>query len=738
MAWYKSRKHIPIFPLSCNPKLSKGELTGIDIFFDHLKHAFKNPRIRNIAITGPFGVGKSSIIRSFNDQHISPIKKRKRFLYINLGDYANAESRNAGAKPVSGPATLQSTGGSSTTATSNCPCKHANKKAEPNEKNAIERRLLMQIYAAFDPQKFPYSCFRQVPKAPGIVKASFFMLFAMALLLLLLKAPLADLLLGWTPQWPNIQTYRNYIIEHHPFLEVVLYGIVLLGAAVLFFRGFRFIIPKMKTSRLALKLTNAEMDLEKDACEDYLDEYTQELIYCLKRVHNQIDGTVVFEDMDRLSTDVCVGIFTRLREINHILNAHLGGRKYARFVFVVNDKLACELLSDKFFDYILPVIPSLTKVSAEFILRKNLTEINTHLETACREDDRRQAAGPVMRLFVKYLDNHPKSKQFLYWAQNKLCTDQKCLGYARAIGKWIEQCGSLSQKYVSYSCFQDMARDGKEGILFMAAPYLTNYRKQYAILNEYALVVRLYHRNNPGKLTCSILEGILAFMIYKHLWPEDYERCITGRKNVLTGRAVQEAAGNVHQEFLQHLLDSNILNIRSFHYAGFSQDVVNKLWEKKLRTGTKEMQCQQIRDIQADDYNYIEILKDYCQAPPDLSDCCPEEVLAEAISCIVQHQASETQEENDWFFKNRDIRKCFITLSLLNPEICAAFIDWCKGYDTEYDVFSKCMGTNDLAHLHDGWTSAYIAIYRLGVSVNNRQNSIVYLTDIRRYENIHG
>lgn len=727
MEWHKARKNIPIFPLSCNPKLSKEELTGIDIFFDHLKHAFKNPRIRNIAITGPFGVGKSSIIRSFNDQHISPIKKRKRFLYINLGDYANAESPNTGTKPVPGPATPQSVGCSSTTATSNCPCKYSNKKTEPNEKNAIERRLLMQIYAAFDPQKFPYSCFRQVPKAPGILKTSLFMLFAMALLLLLLKAPLANLLLGWTPQWPSIQICRNYIIEYHPFLEVVLYGIVLLGAAVLIFRGFRLIIPKMKASRLALNLTNAEMDLEKDACEDYLDEYTQELIYCLKRVHNQIDGTVVFEDMDRLSTDMCVGIFTRLREINHILNAHLDGRKYARFVFVVNDKLACELLSDKFFDYILPVIPSLTKVSAEFILRKNLTEINTHLETACREDDRRQAAGPVMSLFVKHLDKHPKSKQFLYWVQNKLCTDKKCPGYARAIRKWIEQCGSLSQKYVSYSCFQDMARDGKEGILFMAAPYLTNYRKQYAILNEYALVVRLYHRNNPGKLTCNVLEGILAFIIYKHLWPEDYERCITGRKNVLTGRAVQEAASDSTRELLGNLLEFNMLTIRCFHYAGFSEDDVNKLWEAKLYAGTVKTQCRQIREIRKDDTAYVEILKNFCQANPEQSNPCADEVLAEAINCLLRYRFAQTDWVNDWFFKNRDITDCLRVLASIDHASCIAFIRLCKGTDQTCDIFAKCLRRKVIHTLNGEWDLAMARIFVTGVCRDQLEADELYL-----------
>lgn len=725
MAWNKPKKHTPIFPLSCNPKLSKEDLAGIDIFFDHLKHAFKNPRIRNIAITGPFGVGKSSIIRSFDDHYISPIRKRKRFLYINLGDYANTETPSDTTQSTPAPAAAQAAGGSSSTVTFNCPCKDANEKAEPNEKNAIERRLLMQIYAAFDPQKFPYSCFRQVPKAPGILKPCGFMLFAMALLLLLLKAPLADLLSDWKPQWPNIQAYLDYIIAHNPFLEAVLYGIILLGSAVLFFQGFRFVIPKMKSSRLALKLTNAEMDLEKDACEDYLDQYTQELIYCLKKIHKQIDNTVVFEDMDRLSADVCIGIFTRLREINHILNAHLGGRKYVRFVFVVNDKLACELLSDKFFDYILPVIPSLNKASAEYILRKNIREINAHLDAACREDDRSQAAGPVRRLFVKHLDNHPKSKQIFCWVQRKLCSGKRVC----TIGKWIEQADSLLQMHVSYPCFQEMVRDGKDGILFMAAPYLTNYRKQHAILNEYALTVRLYHRNNPGKLTCDVLEGILAFMIYKHLWPEDYERCITGRKNVLTGRAVHEAANNSTRELLGNLLEFNMLTIRCFHYAGFSEDDVHKLWKAKLYTGTVKTQCRQIREICKDDTVYIEILKRFCQANPEQSNLCADEVLVETIYCLLRCRVVHKDWTNDWFFNNRDITACLRVLASIGRTSCIAFIRLSKGSDPTCDIFAKCLRRKVIHTLNGEWNLTMARIFVTGVCRDHLEADELYLID---------
>lgn len=734
MARLKMKKCVPIFPLSCNPKLGKVELTSIDIFFDHLRHAFKNPRIRNIAITGPFGVGKSSIIKSFNDQYKSPLRKGKRFLYISLGNYANLESPNAGTKPTPSSAAASTSNGSHPTTKSSFPCKQArgDEQAEPNGKNAVERRLLMQIYAAFDSKKFPYSCFHQIPNTPGIIKTISFVLFSMAILLLLLKAPLAELLVGWNPQCDMVSGILQRVLNWHTSLEAFLYGIVLLGAAILFARGFRFFIPQIKTSSFALKLTNAEWNLEKDACEDYLDRYTQELIYCLKRIHREIDNTVVFEDMDRLSADVCISIFTRLREINHILNTHMGGSKYVRFVFVINDKIANRLECNKFFDYILPVIPTLNQVSAEFIFKKNLTETNKHLETACRKEWQLQEVGYVGYLLIKLLDRHAKPNRFFCSGKRKLCTDTKPNGQVCTIGKWIDRCVSLSQKgskYVSYSCFQDMVTDRKNSTLLAAAPYLTDYRRQYAILNEYALVVRLYHRNNPQELTCDILDGVLAFLIYKHFWPEDYDRCITYDENVLTGRTVTEAAGGIHQEFLQILLDSNKLNIRCFHYAGFSQDTVNKLWEAKLRAGTKEMQCKQIQEIQADDLAYIIILKDFCQVSPGQPDSCPEEVLAEAIKCVVRCNPVEAQQENDWFFKDRDITVCLRVLASIDLASCINFILLCKGSDQNFDVFAKCLRRKAIHTLNGEWTLEMARILVTGLCRNRLDADILYLAD---------
>lgn len=148
-----------IFPLSPDPTLKETErLPQIGLYRKYLHAAFVNSRISNIAVTGGFGIGKSSVIRSLeqslrgkqmtNDSNISSTKtacprifkraqenscKDKGFLYVPLGSFMLA------------------------------PPDEKEKNSTP-EINVIERRLLLQIYARFHRKDLPLSCFRLIPE----------------------------------------------------------------------------------------------------------------------------------------------------------------------------------------------------------------------------------------------------------------------------------------------------------------------------------------------------------------------------------------------------------------------------------------------------------------------------------------------------------------------------------------------------------------------------------------------
>ena len=57
-----------IFPLSCDPALEETEER--EIYYKYLDSAFDEPRIHNIGIAGGFGVGKSSLLRSYEKRYL--------------------------------------------------------------------------------------------------------------------------------------------------------------------------------------------------------------------------------------------------------------------------------------------------------------------------------------------------------------------------------------------------------------------------------------------------------------------------------------------------------------------------------------------------------------------------------------------------------------------------------------------------------------------------------------------
>lgn len=76
--------------LNLQPLTPVSDLSADNPAIEALHECYKDNRIRNIAITGPYGAGKSSVISSFVKQRNEPAK----FINISISSIANSD-RNA-------------------------------------------------------------------------------------------------------------------------------------------------------------------------------------------------------------------------------------------------------------------------------------------------------------------------------------------------------------------------------------------------------------------------------------------------------------------------------------------------------------------------------------------------------------------------------------------------------------------------------------------------------------------
>lgn len=95
-AWEKHTAKI--YSLSPNDRLDQRmeEDQDYPIYEEHLKEAFCRPELHNIAVTGDHGVGKSSIVRTFDRKRNSLWPGGRHFLYISLINFRSNVPQESG------------------------------------------------------------------------------------------------------------------------------------------------------------------------------------------------------------------------------------------------------------------------------------------------------------------------------------------------------------------------------------------------------------------------------------------------------------------------------------------------------------------------------------------------------------------------------------------------------------------------------------------------------------------
>lgn len=352
-------------------------------YVEILKSAVDNPNVKNIAISGPYGSGKSTIIASF--ENIFP---KYKCLNLSLAAFSEEcqgqqtedkeqkseiiEQKNkeyqVHVSEVNEPHPSTPPKG-----------KHSHSEDESGHlKNSsismaeLEYSLVQQFFYHVKASKIPESRFGRIHRWNNGHKLlwSFFAFFYFLLIVLCFFKSLCDdaPILSSIPNDDNWN--KGYYIAFFISSFFILYCIVGL-------------IHRIKSANV--KVMDYEMSFNKDEKISVFNHYLDELVYLFQTTGYDI---VVLEDLDRFRN---TSIFTKLRELNQLLNQAQDINRRIVFIYALRDDIFIDAKErTKFFDCIIPIIPyvNVSNSAAHFVecFKPYIGENLTDLHLSCISD----------------------------------------------------------------------------------------------------------------------------------------------------------------------------------------------------------------------------------------------------------------------------------------------------------------------------------------------------------------
>lgn len=295
----------------------------------------ENSEVTNVAITGNYGAGKSSIVDSFELKC-----KNKKFIHISLGQYDEAKSSEKNG-------------------------------LDKREINTIEGKIINQLLHQIDPNKIRKSIFKTLDTESQVNPINITVYLSLIILL--------SLYLFNFSSWQGlVQNFSWLFWTTKPIISLIALAILF----VLIVHGI-FHLSKLQRDfgfikKLSLKASKIETDIEIFSNESsrisYFDRYLDDVLYLFKQSEANV---IVFEDIERFNNSK---IFEKLKELNIVINRKrkICGDSKLVFFYLVKDDLFESQERTKFFDYIIPVVPVVTASNSHEILKELLTDMGEY------------------------------------------------------------------------------------------------------------------------------------------------------------------------------------------------------------------------------------------------------------------------------------------------------------------------------------------------------------------------
>lgn len=308
-----------------------------DAYTSAFEYALSNEHVKNIAVSGPYGSGKSSVIRSYANL------RNKKFLVISLAafnvngcvgqDESNSETNDSETND--------------------------NETLARNVRELVQRSIVQQIIYGEDANQLTFSRFSKIKK-PALLDLRAIMIVCWVILALyffndskLLKIP-------------------DSIYYH--WSTSLLTSVIFLALSFVLLSGF--FQNTLGFSLKKISIPGFSVDSEDHKTETIFDNHLDELIYFFSETDGKYDA-VVFEDLDRFRD---TEIFVELRELNKIINDNPGAKKQIKFIYALRDDLFKNNDRTKFFDFIIPIIPVVNWTNS-------LNKMRERVKTKIQEED---------------------------------------------------------------------------------------------------------------------------------------------------------------------------------------------------------------------------------------------------------------------------------------------------------------------------------------------------------------
>lgn len=300
-------------------------------YIDLLTKAISNEEVKNIALTGAYGSGKSSIIKTFIDEQEE--EEQEKILEISLANFKEIKEEKTPEGIL-------------------------------KKEQLIEKSILQQILYKVNQEEVPYSRFARIHNFTSKQIKSFTVLLSVwviALYFYLSNDKFIELFqYDWVQSVAKI--FPVWVSEYF-----ILHFILISTSIPLLFILVKY-ISRIKLNSFSLKGADLKIDAIKGSL---LNEHIEEILYFFEVTPYEI---VFIEDLDRHKSS---GIFQKLRELNNIINGYKSIKKNKKvtFVYAVKDSLFTGEERTKFFEWIIPVVPVINTTTAKHKLIERIEKI---------------------------------------------------------------------------------------------------------------------------------------------------------------------------------------------------------------------------------------------------------------------------------------------------------------------------------------------------------------------------